>query len=33
MEPIELVTGQPIAEPLHRYFQRREGRRRSGRAG
>jgi uncharacterized protein (DUF58 family) len=31
LEPIELVTGEPIAEPLHRYFRHREIRRGSGR--
>ncbi|MBL9121454.1 MAG: DUF58 domain-containing protein [Phycisphaerae bacterium] len=31
LEPIELVTGHDIAEPLHRYFRHREIRRGSGR--
>ena len=31
LEPIELVTGEEIGEPLHRYFRHREIRRGSGR--
>jgi uncharacterized protein (DUF58 family) len=33
LEPIEFVTGQDVAEPLQRYFRRREAHRGSGRTG